>query len=293
MNLWNNRSWTPMLLKEIYKPFNSKDYIYEIKFDGIRAIIYASPQTFKIVNRHNVDITPIYPELKKIQTLVKGKTIFDGEIIMMNNGVPSFENLQKRVHLKDKNKIKYHSLNNPVVFICFDILHNNKNLIDLPLIKRKELLSKFPDNDNFIKSIWIEEDGISLFNNIKKLNLEGIVAKEKKSLYYLNCRTDAWLKIKNIKKGTFIIGGYIENKNKFTISLLLGEKKNNKLHFVGKVTIGKKNDIYNKIIKLKKRTISPFINFKEKNMVYIVPNLKCKVNYLERTKNNHLRQPFI
>lgn len=293
MNLWNNRKWTPMLLKEIDKPFNSKEYIFEIKFDGIRAIIYASPKVFKIVNRHNVDITSLYPELKEIQKIVKSNVIFDGEIIIMEKGVPSFESLQRRSHLKDKNKIKHNSLNNPVVFICFDILYDNNNTIDLPLIKRKKLLDKYANNNYFIKSLWIEEKGIELFNNIKKMKLEGIIAKEKNKPYYINSRTDAWIKIKNIKKELFFVGGYIENKGKFTVSLLLGENKNNNLYFVGKVTIGKNNNIYDKIIRTKKRTTSPFIDFQEQKAVYIVPSLKCTVNYLERTKNNHLRQPFI
>ncbi len=77
------------------------------------------------------------------------------------------------------------------------------------------------------------------------------------------------------------------------MSLLLGEKRNNKLSFVGKVTINKKNCLYNKLQNIKNREKSPFIDFQEKNVVYIQPILNCSVNYLERTSNNHLRQPYI
>lgn len=292
MSLWDNKNWTPMLLKEVDKPFDSKDYIYELKYDGIRAIIYVSPNSFEIRNRHNEDITKLYPELKEIQKLVKRKTIFDGEIIFMENGKPSFEKLQKRAHLKNKDKIKYNSFNNPVIFVAFDILYDNKDLIDMPLIKRKKIIDKYLENNYFLKTKWILNNGVKLFESVKKLDLEGIVAKEKNSTYKLNSRSSSWLKIKNIKSEYFYIGGYIEKDNSFTISLILGEYRNGLFCYVGKVSLGKKQELYKKIKKEKLIRNSPFIDFNE-NVNYIKPTIKCKVNFLERTDSNSLRQPFI
>lgn len=292
MNLWKEQVWTPMLLEEIAKPFDSKDYLYELKFDGIRAVIFVNKNTLIIKNRHNKTITNLYPELGSLKENIKKDVIFDGEIVMMDKGKPSFSELQKRAHLKNKNKILISSKNNPIVFICFDILYENKNLIDLPLLKRKEYLEKYPDNDVFVKSKYIFQKGCDLFKSVKKLGLEGIVAKKASSSYLINTRSDNWVKIKNIQSDTFYIGGYIEKENNNVISLLLGEYKNKEFYYVGKVVLGKRRTLYQKI--KKERTIkkSPFNNYHGDD-IFLKPTIKCRVNFLERTANNSLRQPFI
>ena len=292
MDLWNNRVWTPTLLDEIDKPFNNDNYLYEIKYDGIRAIIFVSPKEFQIRNRHNVDMTHLYPELKSIQKLVKKKTILDGEIVSMKDGYPSFSSLQTRSHLKDKTKILLESINNPVVFVAFDILYSDKNLIDLPLIKRKNILDKLENNDSLVKTKYTISNGIKLFKNIKKLNLEGIVAKEINSIYEINKRVKAWIKIKNFKIESFLIGGY-EKKKGNRISIALGELKDNKLYYVGNVVMLENNPLYKSILKQPKRTTSPFENHKNNNTTYITPKYSILVSYMERTPNNHLRQPVI
>lgn len=289
MNIWKNRIFTPMLLKEVDKPFNSSDYLYEIKFDGYRAILFVNKDGITIRSRNKIDITNMYPELKSITKLVKKNTIIDGEIIALENGYPSFSKLSERSRTKDVSKIKYHMKNNPVTFIAFDILYQDKDLTNLSLIERKEILSKIKDNDVFVKS-KIYSDGIKLFKKVGSLNLEGIVAKKKDSLYEINKRTFSWVKIKNNIHESFLIGGYIIKK--MSISLLLGELKDNKLYYVGNVRLNKNHKLYNKIISMKK-TKSSFINYNKKDAIFIEPKYKCMVKYLERTKTNHLRQPII
>ena len=292
MNLWQNKKWTPMLLKEVDKPFDDINYIYELKYDGIRATIFVDQEKVVIHNRHGIEITYLYPELQNIKNLVKENTIFDGEIICFDKNLPSFSKLQARAHLKDKSKILKEVENNPVVFICFDILYLNKNLINLPLIERKEILNKFKNNDYFIQTFYVKEHGKKLFREIKKKGLEGIVAKKIDSKYLINTRSDNWLKIKNFKHGEFIIGGYVEEKSPFVASLILGEEKNNKLYYVGRVSIAKKSLLFKEIIRMKKIK-SPFIDYENININFVKPIKKCKVNYMERTKSGSLRQPFI
>lgn len=289
MNIWNNRSWGPMLLKEVDKPFDSDEYVYEIKFDGYRAIIFASPKEFKIISRNNNDITYLYPELKEIQKLIKHNTIFDGEIVSMEDNKPSFSKLQQRSHIKNQQKINNYSKIEPVTFVCFDILYDNKDLTSLSLLERKNILNKIEENDVFIKSKYFSK-GISLFNKIKKMHMEGIVAKKKDSIYEISKRTYSWIKIKNNLKEEFIIGGY-EIKKK-DISILLGEFKENKLYFVGNVKLSVNSDLYKKVLTIPHLKKSPFIDY-DKKAIYLKPTLKCMVRYLERTLNNHLRQPII
>ena len=285
--MFNDINLKPMLLKEIDKPFNDNKYLYEIKFDGIRAIIHVSNNSLKIISRNGKNMTKLYPELEKIKSIVgNNKVIFDGEIIALDKAKPSFQKLQMRSRLKTINKDIIEEI--PIYFICFDILYENKSLIDLPLIKRKKILNKYSDNDIFIKTNTYQ-DGIKLFKSIKKLNLEGIVAKEKNSLYIPNKRVDTWLKIKNIKDDDFYIHGYIFNKEKYT--LFLGEFKNDNLYYVGSVSISSNNPLMNKILKTKKVN-NKFINFKD-NGTFINPINKVTVTYLERTKNNKLRHPTL
>ena len=284
MNIWQNKKWGPMLLEEINKPFNSKDYLFEIKFDGYRALIFASPKEVIVMSRNLKDITYLYPELLSLKSLVKKKVIFDGEIVSFVNGKPSFSKLQERSHLKNKLKIKEEALNAPITFMAFDILYEDKELTNLPLIKRKEYLEKYLDNEVFIKTKYINEDGKDLYKMVQKENLEGIIAKLQNSPYLINTRSNYWIKIKNYQYGTFWVIGYIEKETNYVITLLLGEKENKEFLLVGKVNMAKKNPLYKKIKKIR-------IIQKNKDENIIEPKLKCQVKYLERTKSNNLRQP--
>lgn len=288
MSLWINRNFKPMLLKEIDKPFNSKGYVFEIKFDGIRSLIFVNNKEIKIQSRNKKDLTYLFPELESIRNIVNKNVIFDGEIVAFDKNKDSFSKIQERLHIKDKNKIKKASTLNPVTFIAFDIIYDNKDLTNKTLLERKKILSKYKDTDEFMKTKIIDSNGINLFNSIKKLNLEGIIAKRKDGKYHIDKRTDDFIKIKNFQRDEFIIGGYEEKKNGI-LSLSIGEYVDDKLCFVGKVSAHKNYKIYKKIIKLKKDKNS-FFNFDEK-INYVTPTLTCHVEYLERTKNNHLRHP--
>ena len=288
MNLWKNRNFTPMLLKEIDKPFNSKKYYYELKYDGYRALIFVNKNEIYIQSRNKNDITFLYPELSNIKKIINKNVIFDGEIVIFENNKPSFNKISKRSKLKNKNIIKKESINNPVIFIAFDILYENKDLTNLPLIERKKILGKYQDTDFFIKSKVYLNNGIKLYNFVKKNNLEGIVIKDINGLYHINKRTSDFIKVKNIKSDNFFIAGYINN-NKYTSSLVLCEKYNNDYIYVGKVLISKKNNIYKKILNIKK--CKNYLKIENNDITFIKPILSCKINYLERTKNGHLRHP--
>lgn len=289
MNLFKE-TFTPMLLTEKNKPFNNQDYIFEPKFDGIRALIYANKNQIKILSRNKNNISNLFPELIKIKNNITKNVIFDGEIIIMDENHPSFEKISKRLHLKSRKNILKASKENPAVYICFDILYENKNLTNFSLLKRKKVLEKYLDTNVFIKTKYFK-DGINLFNKIKNINWEGIVAKKENSKYEINKRSENWIKIKNIKDSDFYINGYIENKKSVMNTLILSEKIKGKFYYRGKVTINKNKDDF-KIIKnnkiVKKSTL---VNFNEKEVFYIKPTLKCTVTYTEKTKNNTLRHP--
>ena len=290
MTLWTNRDITPMLLTEIDKPFNSNEYLFELKFDGIRALIFVGKNTFEIRSRNHNIINHLFPELKKIKENINKNMILDGEIILIHNNKPSFEKIQERIHLKDKKRIDYYSKTSPAIFVVFDVLYASKDLTALTLQERKKYLNQLKENEYLLKSKSYLYKGIELFQEIKKLNLEGIVAKRLDSIYQINKRSNDWIKIKNIKNKKFIIGGF-EQKKKNYLSVLLGEKKDNKLYFVGKATLP--NSFHEKVLKSKNIKTSPFINYNENNINFIEPIIEVEVSYLERTKNNHIRHPII
>lgn len=287
--MFNRRNIKPMLLSETSKPFDDNNYLYELKYDGYRVILYVSKDDFEIRSRNNIDVTNLYPELENIKKLVGNKkVIFDGEIVTMENGKPSFSKLQARSHLKNKNKINSLANLSPVTFIAFDILYQDKELFREELVKRKAILEEYEDTNYFVKS-KIFNNGIELFKKVKELDLEGIVAKHKNSIYIPNKRVNFWIKIKNFKEEKFLVHGITFNKEKY--SLLLGEYQNNDFYFVGKVSIMPNNKILKKLLNVKK-TSNIFVNHKE-NATYILPLEKVAVKYMERTLSNSLREPFI
>lgn len=289
MNIWSNRTWKPMLLIEVDKPFNDPDYYFEIKFDGIRAKCFVTKNEIQILSRNNQDLTSYFPELKDLTKLVNDKVIFDGELVAFNNLKPSFKDIMMRIRIKNKTRIATEASNNPIVFVAFDILYKNKDLTTLPLKKRKEILNKYPDKEVFTKTKYIESDGVRLFKEIKKLNLEGIVAKKIESPYHINKRTNDFIKIKNLHIDDFYIGGFEYKKNDI-ISLALGEIRENKFNYVGKVAISKKKSIYKDIINTRESKKNYFSNFSEE-IHYLKPTIKIRIEYLEKTKSGMLRHP--
>ena len=286
--MFDDKNIKPMLLAEIPFDFESK-YLYEIKFDGIRTLIYVNKNNISIRTRNNVDVTHLFLELHGIKNIVGRDTcIFDGEIVLFDKGRPSFSSLQKRLRIKNKDRIKEVSLDNPVQFVVFDIIYRNRDLTNKTLVERKKILDKYKDTDSFVKS-KVYSDGEKLFTFVKKLELEGIVAKEKDSLYYVNKRSNVWIKLKNYQTDEFYIGGYVKNRTSY--SLLLGEKKKNKLYYVGKIKVTNNKDITKKVL-AKKKINNPFDNY-ESYGIFIEPNIKIIINYLEKTKSNMLRHPFM
>ncbi len=288
MNLWST-IWTPMLLTNSEKMITDNNFLYEIKFDGIRALLFITSKQIVIKNRHGKDITKKFPELQEIKKIASQKMIIDGEITLFEKNRPNFSKLIERIHCNPE-KTKYDSQTNPVIFIAFDILYKEKDITSMPLIKRKEVLNQLKDTNFFCKSKTFE-NGKELFIQTKKLKLEGIVAKEKNSIYEINTRSISWIKIKHQKQEIFYIGGYQEKPNNDVISLLLGEYQNKKLNYVGKVTVAKKNPIISKLKKLKTLSSNPF-DKKITNFQFVVPKYTCLVKYLERTNSGSLRHPI-
>jgi len=294
MSIFDDKNIKPMLLGEIDKPFDSSDYIFELKLDGIRCLMYLDQNETQMRNKRNLNVNNIYPELKDINKNVKERCILDGEIIIMNEGRPDFYNLQRRAHMGNNLKIELAASKYPATFTAFDILYyKDKDISKLKLEERKEILSDIvTENERIAVSRFIPEKGIYLYNAALKLDLEGIVAKKKGSLYYFDKRSKDWLKIKNLKDEDFVICGYIQKEHNI-VSLILGlYDENYELVYQGHVTTGVSSEDFKMILKVPEVKHSPFISIQEnKGAHFIAPILVCTVKYMMRTAGGGLRQP--
>lgn len=280
----------PMLLFET-KPFDSDDYIFELKLDGIRALAYVDEKSTTLINKRGKDISATYPELTALHRQSNTSAIIDGELIVMTDGKPDFFRLQRRSLLTDSLKIKTARLASPVTFVAFDILYAGGNMItDLPLLKRKKILKEAISENNFIVlSRYIHGAGSEFFRLVKEKGLEGIVAKEKHSLYLPGKRSKNWLKIKVYKEDDFVICGYVPKEGGIKDLVLGGYNKKGELRERVKVSTAKnKNEIMHFA---DRHPAPPLFPTTARNVIWMKPHLVGTVSYMMRTTAGSLRQP--
>jgi DNA ligase D-like protein (predicted 3'-phosphoesterase) len=203
--------YTPMLARSASGPFNSDAWLFEIKWDGIRAIAYVNDTLF-LKSRNDLELGGQFPELGELLTLAPG-TVLDGEIVAMSGGRPDMQALLSRLQ-KGSGRIPPPRATVPVTYIVFDILEKDgKPLLDLPLLERRKILQQaVTEGPHVIVSVPVEERGEDYFRAAAAKGLEGIMAKRKDSSYEPGLRSGAWLKVKGQKTCDCVITGYTVGK---------------------------------------------------------------------------------
>jgi bifunctional non-homologous end joining protein LigD len=302
----------PMLATLVDKPFNNKDWVFEVKWDGIRSIFYVhkTKEIFKLQSRNGIDITHRYPEIiESLKQVIKynESAIFDGEIVVLNKeGYPEFGSHKVRMSINSDREISRLSKTIPATYYLFDILYydgqdlRNRDYID----RRKvlsEILSQSNDNKKRVRiSDYIEQQGVAVFENIKKMNLEGIIAKRKNSRYIQGTRSKDWLKIKNTKTQDCVVIGYTTgegSREKYFGSLILAVYEQGRLRFAGHTGSGFNTNqlerVYNTIksMRIDKLPIDhiPYINGKP---TWIKPQLVAEIKFDNWTNEKILRSPI-
>lgn len=293
-DLWENKTVKPMLIGAEGEPFDSEDFLYELKLDGERCIAYLDNDRTLLKNKRNVLMLPKVPELSEIHRNVKVRCILDGELAVIKDGKPDFFEIQKRSMMSSPVKIDMAAKKYPACFTAFDILYyDDHQVMDLPLTERKDFLQKVVQSENsrFAVSRYIEKNGISFYNLAEQQELEGIVAKRKDSKYYLDRRTKDWIKIKYLQDDDFVVLGYVPKENSMN-SIILGQYRNDALIYKGHVTLGVGGEPFKKIRALDK-IHCPFLEIPKgnENAVWVVPKLVCTVKYMMKTESGGLRQP--
>ncbi len=282
----------PMLAKEVDKPFDDKAWVFEIKWDGYRAIAEVNNDKVSLYSRNGNSFNVMYPIIVSELGKMKINTVLDGEIVVLDkNGNPDFQLLQDYGNNSTV----------PLKYYVFDILSiNGKDLTGQPLLERKKILKKLlKTNETINYSDHIEARGKSLFSETRKRNLEGIMAKKGDSLYYEGKRSASWLKIKHLKTLDAIITGFTKPKGsrkKFG-ALILAIKQDNSLNYIGHTGSGFDAALLEDISKRLEPLIqdkSPLNKTIKTNMpaTWVKPQLVCEVKYSEITKDGILRHPI-
>jgi bifunctional non-homologous end joining protein LigD len=194
----------PMLCTLLKKPFNDPAYVYEVKWDGYRIIAYKDRKRIRLDSRGGLDYTKKYPPIVTALQELSHDIVLDGEAVVLNGeGKPDFDALQK-----------FNGQNSGIIYYAFDILWmDGENLIQRPLLERKQILKKVIKGSNVIKYSEHFDDGLALYEQVVSLGLEGIVAKNRSSTYIPDDRSKLWYKIPTEKRQEFVIGGWVEPKH--------------------------------------------------------------------------------
>jgi bifunctional non-homologous end joining protein LigD len=298
----------PMLASPVDKAFNNKDWVFEIKWDGVRAITFKENHAMRFQSRNGNDITHKYPEILKALELNwadVNSTIIDGEIVVLDkNGLPNFQGHQRRMNIQNNREIEVLSKEIPATYYVFDILyHNGKSIKMSSYLERRQILSQIlPINDRVKISDYVEEKGLDLWRHTRELNLEGVVAKRKSSVYQEGIRSQDWLKIKNIITQDCVVVGYTKglgNRERYFGSLLMAvyDPSQRKFRFVGHTGSGfdyKTIDfIYSKLQKLITNSMPidhlPYMN---RQTTWVKPVLVAEVKFAGWTKEGIMRAPI-
>lgn len=281
-----------MLAKEVKDPFDDKGWLYEIKWDGYRAIAEVKDGDIKLYSRNGLNFSGTYSlvanELKKFSSDV----IIDGEIVVLNeNGLPSFQLLQ------------YYNTNpdHPIKYYVFDLLHlNGHDTYSLPLLERKKLLKEvIPQSELIVYSDHVEEEGKAFFDISRERNLEGIMAKKCDSQYYAGRRTNEWLKIKHNQTTEAIIAGFTAptGARQYFGALILATKAGETYTYIGHTGSGFNARSLKEMWDLLQPLITSQSPFKEKiktntPVTWVKPLFVCEIKFTEKTNDGKLRHPI-
>lgn len=287
------RYYKPMLATLTEKPFDDADWLFEMKWDGYRAITEWKKGKLKLYSRNGLSFIHKYPVIAEALTTLPHDAILDGEIVVLDEkGRPRFQKLQD--YDNDPRA--------PIVYCLFDLLFlQGKDCRGLPLLQRKELLKKLltGHKGNILRySDHVKESGKKFFKHVVKLDFEGMVAKKADSLYTCGIRTDEWLKVKHHNSKEAVIAGFTEPRRsrKYFGALILGEYNKNSLRYIGHTGTGFTHEGLKELWTNMQALVipqSPFNETVKVNMpvTWIKPALVCEVKYTEETNEGILRHP--
>ena len=292
----------PMLATLVDEPFDEPGWLYEIKWDGYRAVAMINKGKVDLVSRNNKSFTEkFYPVTNALKNW-NINAVIDGEVVVLDDkGISNFGSLQNWRSEADGSLFYY----------VFDIIWlDGYSLKELPLTNRREILKDILPNENIIRlSEDFETSATEFLATAAKMDMEGIMAKKEDSKYIEGDRTREWLKIKSNKRHEVVIGGYTKNEGsaKTFSALLVGVFDNGRLDYMGKIGTGFDAKTQKEMMSKMKKLASTKIPFTEKpdvnkpsrfrpnppkaSVTWLKPELVCEVSYTEITNDGIMRHP--
>ena len=291
-------TYQPMMARTAEKPFNDPDWVFEVKWDGIRAIAYVD-DTVSLKTRNDKELITKFPELRELSTLIKD-VVLDGEIVILTDGLPDFQAVASRNQASNPQEIESLAAQRPATYIVFDILEaDGLSLIDHPLRERVEILKKRLKQGRYVvRSEPIKEYGIEYYQAATQKNLEGIMAKRLASTYQPGTRSPDWLKIKKVKTCDCVVFGYTKgtgSRMETFGALLLGLYDEGKPVYVGRVGTGFSDKDLRDLLQQLESIQRPDPWFTDEDIppgsTWVEPKLVAQVGYQEVTQDQRLRAP--
>ncbi len=292
----------PMLATLVDKPFNDPEWLFETKWDGVRAVCYFDRGRLRFVSRNQKEMGFRYPELAEIKEAIAARrAVFDGEVVAFDRrGRSNFQFLQSRIGLQDEADIRAEMQAHPVVYCVFDLLYcDGFDLMGCELIERKAILAAaIKEHPRLKLSEHTEGDGIKAFRRAERRRLEGVMAKHRRSLYVQD-RSSEWLKVKTVLRQEVVITGYTEPRGTRPLfgALVVGLYAGGELRYVGHVGGGFNREsleqVYKRMQPLKVKR-PPFAEPPHTNepVQWLKPELVCEVKFSEWTEDYIMRQPI-
>jgi bifunctional non-homologous end joining protein LigD len=299
----------PMMARLSTLPRDERNWGFEVKWDGERAILRSEGGRVRVTNRNLRDITMRYPELRELgRALGTRELMIDGEVVALDDqGKPSFGVLQRRMHLASESAVRRVMQSMPVFYMIFDLLYlDGRVTTSLPYTERRELLEGLDlEGSSWRVPSYHAGEGKALLQASREQGLEGIVAKRLDSVYEPGKRSGAWLKIKNVNRQEFVIGAWLPGKGAREGrigSLAVGYHRTDesgapseKLVYAGNVGTGfKQADLerLHELLEPLRTSASPFEGKQPpKEAVFVGPRLVAEVEFREWTHMGTLRAP--
>jgi bifunctional non-homologous end joining protein LigD len=292
----------PMLARSGPLPPREEQFGFEVKWDGIRTILYADHGHAELRGRNWSDFTPRYPEVRELaRSLGSRRVVLDGEVVAFDDqGRPSFERLQSRMHLASDSAVRRRMRDIPATYVIFDLLYlDGHSTLALSYEERRELLERLElEGPAWRTPTYHRGEGKALLTATRELGIEGVVAKKLDCPYTPGARASHWIKVKNVHTQDVVIGGWTPGEGGRSTSLgslAVGVMDGDALVYAGKVGTG----FTEQTLALLKRELEPLRHDSSpfsgrqppRGTVFVEPRLVAHVEYREWTKSGTLRAP--
>lgn len=282
------------------EPFDHPDYLFEVKWDGYRCLAYLDQRETKLISRNQKNITGAFPDLGDLCLHVKDiPLVLDGEIIVLRNGRPSFDDLQARAKLVAEDRVARAAQKAPAIYMAFDILYRRgAPLVDRPLhVRREYLQAVLKPGQNIFISEQVAREGVAFYRACVEKGLEGVVGKRFDGRYLPGTRSPLWKKVRHIREADLVICGYRRGKGSRVLgALVLGAWDGRKFIYQGMVGTGlnreEQLDLLDRLESLKiNESLLTGADHAGRAINWVRPELVCRVEYLSLTREGLLRHP--